>query len=245
MITKNQIKYIKDLSRKAIRSVEKKFVVEGEKLIVEMLQSKVEFDEIFAIESWIEEHPTIPATLVSTKDLERISQLKSPNKVLAVVHMFEDEVNDDVENGVTLFLDRINDPGNLGTIIRMADWFGVRKVICTEQSVDVYNSKVIQSSMGSVFRIPVFYQDAEEYLSNYKIQFPENPIIGAAMQGEELGKIAMPTNGLLVMGSESHGIDETIESHITQLVTIPKMGYAESLNVAVATGIVLWEWKRG
>lgn len=245
MITKNQIKYIKDLSRKGIRSAEQKFVVEGEKLVNEMIQSRIEFDEIFALESWIESNPKIPATLISEKDLERITQLKSPNKVLAVVHMFEDDVNDDLENGVTLFLDRINDPGNLGTIIRMADWFGIVKIICTENSVDVYNSKVIQSSMGSVFRIPVFYQNAEEYLANYKVQFPDNPIIGAAMEGEVLGQVKMPENGLLIMGSESHGIEKSIEQHINQLVTIPKMGMAESLNVAVATGIILWEWKRG
>lgn len=245
MITKNQIKYIKDLSRKSHRTEQRKFVVEGEKLIQEMIQSKVEFEEIFALESWISDHPQIQATQVTTKELERISQLKTPNQVLAVVHTFEDDVNDDLENGVTLFLDRINDPGNLGTIIRMADWFGVIKIICTENSVDVYNSKVIQSSMGSVFRIPVFYQDAETYLEQYKKQFPENVILGAAMEGEVLGEAAMPQNGLLVMGSESHGIDASIEKFIDKQVTIPRMGYAESLNVAVATGILLWEWKRG
>lgn len=245
MITKNQIKNIKDLSRKSIRVAESKFVVEGEKLVKEMLQSRVEFVEIFALESWAELHPEITVTIISEKDLERISQLRSPNKVLAVVHMFEDEVTDDVGNGLTIFLDRINDPGNLGTIIRMADWFGVNKIVCTDQSVDVYNSKVIQSSMGSVFRVPVFYQDAQTYLESYKAQFPENPILGAAMTGDELGKVAMPTNGLLIMGSESHGIDAEIEKQITQFVTIPRMGFAESLNVAVATGIILWEWKRG
>ncbi|MGB0391824.1 MAG: TrmH family RNA methyltransferase [Salibacteraceae bacterium] len=244
MLTKNQIKYIKDLSRKSKRAENQKFVVEGEKLIEEMIQSRIEFEEIFALDSWNCPVNDVPVTRVSQKELERITQLKTPNKVLAVVYMFEDEVSDDQENGITLFLDRINDPGNLGTIIRMADWFGINKIICTENSVDVYNPKVIQSSMGSVFRIPVFYQNATEYLSQYKMQFPNNPIFGAAMEGEVLGKLEMPLNGLLIMGSESHGIDPEIERFISQFITIPNFGQAESLNVAVATGIVLWEWKR-
>ena len=244
MISKNQIKNIKDLSRKSVRSQEKKFVVEGEKLVAELLQSEVAIDEIFAVESWLLTHPEVKATEITDKELERISQLKSPNKVLAVVFMFEDKITDDVENGLTLFLDRINDPGNLGTIIRMADWFGVNKIVCTHQSVDAYNPKVIQSSMGSVYRVPVFYVDAPEFLADYKNRFPDNLIVGAAMEGTVLSETKLPQNGLLVMGSESHGIHEDIEAFITQMVTIPKMGDAESLNVAVATGIVLWEWRR-
>lgn len=245
MLTKNQIKYIKDLARKSKRNSEKKFVVEGEKLVNEMIQSRVEFEEIFAVDEWEPGYEDLPVTRISEKDLERVSQLKTPNKVLAIVPTFEDDVNDDLENGLTLFLDRINDPGNLGTIIRMADWFGVNKIICTENSVDVYNSKVIQSSMGSVFRVPVFYQNASDYLKSYKKQFPENKVFGAAMSGDTLGEGKLPQNGLLVMGSESHGIDLEIENYIDQFLTIPSFGQAESLNVGVATGIILWEWKRG
>ena len=244
MITKNQIKYIKDLSRKAIRWKERKFAVEGEKLVSELLQSEVAIDEIYALAGWKEAHPNLPCTEISEKDLSRISQLKTPNKVLAVVYMFEDELNDDRSNGLTLFLDRINDPGNLGTIIRMADWFGVNKIVCSENSVDVYNPKVIQSSMGSVYRIPVFYVNPEEYFLNYKKQFPKNPIVGAAMEGEPLAEAKLPKEGLLVMGSESHGINQEVQAHLTQTVTIPNLGQAESLNVAVATGIILWEWTR-
>lgn len=244
MISKNQIKYIKDLSRKSVRIQERKFIVEGEKLVNELIQGEIEIDQLFAIQSWVEENPKVSATEISEKELSRISQLKSPNKVLAVVPMFEDGINDDAENGLTLFLDRINDPGNLGTIIRMADWFNVQKVICTNGSVDVYNSKVIQSSMGSAFRVPVFYTDAISYLESYKTMFPENMIIGAEMDGAPLAGAELPSNGLLVMGSESHGIDEDIQDYLTQSVTIPRMGFAESLNVAVATSIILWEWRR-
>lgn len=245
MISKNQIKYIKDLSRKSIRTQERKFVVEGEKLVKELILGGIDTDSIYALESWIDENQNVKATLITEKELERISQLKSPNKVLAIVPMFEDELADDTENGLTLFLDRINDPGNLGTIIRQADWFGVNKIICTNNSVDVYNPKVIQSSMGSIFRVPVFYVESVSFLETYKKMFPENPVIGAEMEGDNLATANLPTNGLLVMGSESHGISTEIKEQITKFVTIPRMGYAESLNVAVATGIILWEWRRG
>tara|TARA_R110002050_G_scaffold129000_1_gene250412 strand:+ start:11516 stop:12253 length:738 start_codon:yes stop_codon:yes gene_type:complete len=245
MITKNQIKYIKDLSKKAFRIQEQKFVIEGEKLVQELLLSQVDVTEIFAIDAWAENHPNVKVTRITDKELNRISNLKTPNQVLAILPIFEDDLDDDPDNGLTLFLDRINDPGNLGTIIRMADWFGVNKIICTPQSVDVYNSKVIQSSMGSIFRVPVFYVDSSEFFQSYKKQFPDNAIIGAAMEGEVLSETTLPENGLLVMGSESHGISKEIEIELTQTVTIPRMGFAESLNVAVATGIILWEWKRG
>lgn len=244
MISKNQIKYIKDLSRKSFRTEERKFVVEGEKLINELIQGEVDVDDLFALDSWVELNPQIKATVVTEKELSRISQLKTPNKVLAVVPMFEDDINDDTENGLTLFLDRINDPGNLGTIIRTADWFNINKIVCTEGSVDVYNSKVIQSSMGSALRVPVFYTDAEKYLENYTKSFPDNMVLGAEMEGKPLAETPLPQNGLLVMGSESHGISENIQKYLTQSITIPRMGFAESLNVAVATSIILWEWRR-
>ena len=111
--------------------------------------------------------------------------------------------------------------------------------------VDVFNSKVIQSSMGSIFRIPVEYVEGSEFIEEYKAMNPSHPVLGAAMNGEELGTFEFPKNALLIMGSESHGIDEEIDSLITQHITIPKFGNAESLNVGVATGVLLWEWKRG
>jgi TrmH family RNA methyltransferase len=165
--------------------------------------------------------------------------------VLAVVHFPERKKADTVETGVTLFLDRINDPGNLGTIIRLADWFGVKHIFCTENSVDVFNNKVIQSSMGSVFRVPVEYVNGHEFLANFIQKHPKTPILAADMEGEKLGSFSFPENALLIMGSESHGIDSAYASKIQQRVTIPGFGDAESLNVAVATSIILWEWRRG
>lgn len=244
MISRNEIKYIKDLSRKSVRFAEGKFVVEGEKLVDELLKSNFEIVSIYAIELWVNDLDS-GFTVVSDKELSRISHLKSPNKVLAVVKMPEFWDLEEESTGLTLFLDRINDPGNLGTIIRMADWFGVKHIVCTQNSVDVFNSKVIQSSMGSIFRIPVEYVEGSEFIEEYKAMNPSHPVLGAAMNGEELGTFEFPKNALLIMGSESHGIDEEIDSLITQHITIPKFGNAESLNVGVATGVLLWEWKRG
>jgi len=243
MISRNEIKYIKDLSRKSVRFTEGKFVVEGEKLMDELLKSNFEIDGIYATELWANSLGT-DFTQISDKELERISHLKSPNKVLAVVKMPEYWDIEEDGKGLTLFLDRINDPGNLGTIIRMADWFGVKHIVCTQQSVDVFNSKVIQSSMGSIFRIAVEYVNGPEFINDYVLQNPNHPVLGAAMKGKELGKFDFPKDALLVMGSESHGIDETIDALVTKHVTIPKFGNAESLNVGVATGVLLWEWKR-
>ena len=245
MISKNQIKYIKDLSRKPFRMSERKFVVEGEKLIDEILKSEIFIEELYALDVWADQHSDLEVNLVTEKELGRISQLKSPNKVLAVVPMFEDQLVLEEDMGWTIFLDRINDPGNLGTIIRLADWFGIGQIVCSENSVDVYNSKVIQSSMGSAFRVPVFYEKGELFLKRYAEMFKSHPIVGAAMNGTGLHTYKAPENGVLVMGSESHGIHDEIQDLINEFVTIPRFGEAESLNVAMATGIVLWEWNRG
>lgn len=244
MLSKNQIKYIKDLSRKQVRMQERKFVVEGEKLIAELLQGDVFIEELYALERWTEQHAELDVTVISEKELSRISQLKTPNKVLAVVPMFDDQLEIESCSGLTLFLDRINDPGNLGTIIRMADWFGIGQIVCSENSVDVYNSKVIQSSMGSAFRIPVYYREGVSFLKEYAEVHSEYSIVGAAMSGKLLNEYPVPQNGVLVMGSESHGIHPEIEKCLRETITIPRFGEAESLNVAMATGIILWEWNR-
>ncbi len=244
MLSKNQIKYIKDLSRKQVRMQERKFVVEGEKLIAELLQGGVFIEELYALNQWAEQHSDLKVTVISDKELSRISQLKTPNKVLAVVPMFDDQLEIESYTGLTLFLDRINDPGNLGTIIRLADWFGIGQIVCSENSVDVYNSKVIQSSMGSVFRVPVYYREGVSFLEEYIQIHPEHVIVGAAMSGKLLNEYLVPQNGILVMGSESHGIHPDIEKCLHETITIPGFGEAESLNVAMATGIILWEWNR-
>lgn len=244
MLTKREITFIKGLSRKPNREIARKFIIEGEKLVSEMIHSGWGFSAIYAVDEWASDHLNLEVIRITQKELERISQLKTPNKVMAIVDMRNRDSSLEINDGLTLFLDRINDPGNLGTIMRVADWFGIRSIICTTQSVDQYHPKVVQSSMGSVFRVTLFYADGETYLQRYTTKFPNHPILGAAVKGDSLYKTAMPLHGLLVMGSESHGIDPNITAYITQNITISGTKGAESLNVAIATGIILWEWHK-
>ena len=239
MISKNQIKYIRGLSLKKNRRKEQCFVVEGEKCLAELLNSSFEVIELFALKDWIDENKVVfeKIQVVSFKELERISNLKSPNKVLAVVNMRKQKILQQ-ESAVTLVLDAINDPGNLGTIIRMCDWFGVQQIICSENTVDIYNPKVVQSTMGSLFRTHVIYADLSMYLAKVT-----TPIYGAYMDGENLKNIEINQKVHLVMGNEANGISEKIEKYISKRVAIKNTGgNTESLNVAVATSILLHEF---
>ncbi len=239
MITKNQIKYIKGLSLKKNRIKEQCFVVEGEKCLAELLNSSFEIVELFALKDWIDENKVIfdKIQAVSFKGLERISNLKSPNKVLAVVKLKKQEILQQ-ESVVTLVLDDINDPGNLGTIIRMCDWFGVKQIICSENTVDIYNPKVVQSTMGSLFRIHIIYANLSTYLAKVT-----TPIYGAYMDGKNVKDIKINQKVHLVMGNEANGISEKIEKYISKKVVIKNIGgNTESLNVAVATSILLHEF---
>lgn len=231
MITKNQIKFIKSLSLKKNRIKEKLFIAEGEKIVSELLRSDFEIKNIYATKEWKVNTDNI--TQISNAELQRISNLKSPNKVLAVVQFKNHKIIK--HDGITLVLDEINDPGNLGTIIRMCDWFGVKQIICSKNTVDIFNPKVVQSAMGSAFRVQVHYTDLENYLSDIK-----TPIYGAFMDGKNLKEVKLPKSAHLVMGNEANGISSEINKLITDKVTIKNIGKsAESLNVAVATSILL------
>jgi len=239
MITKNQIKYIRGLSIKKNRIKEQCFVVEGEKCMAELLNSSFEVVELFALKDWIDENKVDfdKVQLVNLKELEKISNLKSPNKALAVVKMRKQAILQQ-ESAVTLVLDDINDPGNLGTIIRMCDWFGVKQIICSENTVDIYNPKVVQSTMGSLFRIHIIYADLSVYLAKVT-----TPICGAYMDGENIKDIKINHKVHLVMGNEANGISGKIEKYISKRVTIKNIGgNTESLNVAVATSVLLHEF---
>ena len=185
MISKNQIRYIRGLSLKKNRIKEQCFVVEGEKCLVELLNSSFEVVELFALKDWIDENKAVfdEIQVVSFKELKRISNLKSPNKVLAVVNMKKQEILQQ-ESAVTLVLDDINNPGNLGTIIRMCDWFGVKQIICSKNTADIYSPKVVQSTMGSLFRTQITYADLSTYLAKVT-----TPIYGAYMDGENVKDI--------------------------------------------------------
>ena len=231
MISKNQIKFIKSLSLKKNRIKEQLFIAEGEKIVSELLRSDFEIKNIYATKEWKINNDN--STQISNAELQRISNLKSPNKVLAVVQFKNHKIIK--HEGITLVLDEINDPGNLGTIIRMCDWFGVKQIICSKNTVDIFNPKVVQSAMGSVFRVKVNYTDLENYLSDIT-----TPIYGAFMDGKNLKEVKIPKSAHLVMGNEANGISAEINKLITDKVAIKNIGKsAESLNVAVATSILL------
>ncbi|MFV0237320.1 MAG: TrmH family RNA methyltransferase [Flavobacteriales bacterium] len=241
MLTKNHSKLIQSLKHKKFRKLYKLFVVEGVKSVKEVLNSSIEVEKIFYVEEYQDEFKGVfEKHLVSEIELKKISSMKTPNGVLAVCKMHERQVFID-ENELVLALDGINDPGNLGTIIRLADWFGISKIICSNDTVDVYNSKVIQATMGSFSRVSVFYTDLTKFLKNYS-----NTIFGAFLEGKNIYKEELPSKGMIVMGNESNGISKEIEPFITKKITIPQFGkgITESLNVATATSIILSEFKR-
>jgi TrmH family RNA methyltransferase len=236
VITKNQIKFIKSLSLKKNRQKEQLFIAEGEKIVAELLNSNFEFHEIFATNEWILKNTDVRAIKVPASELDRISNLKSANNVLAIVKIKQENLS--VTDGLTLVLDDINDPGNLGTIIRMCDWFGVKQLVCSKSTVDCFNPKVVQSAMGSLFRVPIIYTDLEEYVTKV-----DTPIYGAFMDGENVRNVKVPESVHLIMGNEANGISEEIDNLITDKVAIKNIGNsAESLNVAVATSILLHEF---
>ena len=238
MISKNQIKFIKSLSLKKNRVKAQLFVAEGEKIVNELLNSKFEIEHIFATKhfSGINSSEKSSITLVSNEELSRISNLTSPNNVLAIVSFNKKEFENNT--GITLVLDDVNDPGNLGTIIRMCDWFGVTELICSKNTVDCYNPKVVQSSMGSLFRVNVKYLVLATYLVDV-----ETPIYGAYMNGIDVKGQKLPKHAHLLMGNEANGISDSIKKYITNKVKIKNIGKnTESLNVAVATSILLHEF---
>ena len=238
MISKNQIKFIKSLSLKKNRIRTQLFVAEGEKIVNELLNSKFEIEHVYAtiFFSGINNYQKSDITLVSNDELSRISSLMSPNNVLAIVKMSQQELESNT--GITLVLEDVNDPGNLGTIIRICDWFGVKQLICSKSTVDCYNPKVVQSAMGSLFRIDIKYIDLDAYLADIDM-----PIYGAYINGIDVKEQEFPRKAHLVMGNESNGISESLSKYITNKVSVKNIGNnAESLNVAIATSILLHEF---
>lgn len=234
MINNSDIKQINSLNRKKNRDESGLFIVEGEKNVQELLASDFEIANIYATSEWKGE---INHIQISNKDLERISQLKNPNKVLAVV---KKPKNPTLSKSCTsIVIDQINDPGNLGTIIRTADWFGIKQVICSQESVDVFNPKVVMASMGSVFRTKVIYKNLHELF-----QSSELPVYGALLEGVSIYETTFKNPCFLFLGSESHGISKELISYIQFKTTIPGNGTAESLNLGISTAIFASEYYR-
>lgn len=234
MVTKSEVKYIQSLYQKKNRIEAGVFVVEGPKLVEELLQSSFEVKAVYAVEDWCKANPGVVANVVSEQELEKISHHQAPNQVLAIATQQWGEGEPQLNGGVSLLLDGIQDPGNLGTIIRIADWFGITRIIASEDTAELYNPKVIQSTMGSFLRVQVWYKKLETFMPLVRV-----PVYGALLNGEDIGSISPLKEGLLVIGNESKGIRGPLMPFITHAVTIPRIGQAESLNAAVATGIII------
>jgi len=240
MITKNQIKYIQSLGQKKSRDEENCFIAETPKLVSELLTaSNCSILQLYALKEWIGEHANAKDQAevieVSAVELEKISQLTTPNRVLAVIKKIEWKNAPVVKGEISLALDTIQDPGNMGTIIRVADWFGVKTMFCSADCVDVYNPKVVQASMGSISRVRVEYADTLSLLKNNK----DIRMYAAVLNGRDINAMENIKEGIIIIGNESKGIKQEILKLADLHITIPGKGKAESLNAAVATGIIL------
>lgn len=239
MLSKNQIKLIKSLAQKKFRAQHQLFTVEGVKGITEFVNSTFELEHIYSISNDFnlkEEQ----ITLISEVDLKRISQLKTPNTALGIFKIPAVKTVDYTQ--LIVALDALRDPGNLGTIIRLCDWFGVKDLVCSHTTVDCYNTKVVQASMGSLARVNVSYVDLQSFLADFKYEK-----LGTFMHGKNIYSTELPKRGVLIMGNEANGISEVIEKQVTKRISIPRFGNlkaTESLNVATATAICLSELKR-
>ena len=244
MLTKNQIKLIKSLQVKKNRYNLSQFIIEGEKMVDELLLSKMSINRIFGTKKWIDLNSSklrlVKSTVVTESELEMISNLTKANNVLALVNIETPRFDYNNLNGITLILDEINDPGNLGTIIRLCDWFNISNIICSKNSVDLYNSKVVQSSMGSLFRVNIFYKDLISFFNDCPYK---RAIYGTFLSGINIKDIAIEKDSFIIMGNEANGISKSIELLVDKRLTINNIGgKAESLNIASATSIVLYQF---
>lgn len=245
MLSKSQISFIKSLHQKKYRKEHGLFLVEGIKSIKEFIQSNYQIHTIFYNSEQANLLPKLSANInlfeVNNAELGKISTLQTPQGFLALVHIPKNKKLDqqELKNQFTLVLDGVQDPGNMGTIIRTADWFGFKKIICTEDTVEAYNPKTVQATMGSLARIDIYYQNVDLLLEEIKI-----PVFGALLDGESIYNVKWGNEGLVVLGNEGKGISEAIMNKVNKPVTIPRVGEAESLNVAVSAAIFCAELVR-
>jgi TrmH family RNA methyltransferase len=256
MISKSETAFINLLKEKKTRQQEGLFICEGIKMLNELLKSDYPIRQIYATATWMrkhmERHENRPSCIeISENQLQRISCLSTANEVLALVEIPEHALSHESLKGqLTLVLDTVQDPGNLGTILRVADWFGIKNIICSETTADAYNPKVVQASMGSIFRTKVFYTDLNKFLSD-NLEKSRLPVYGAFLQGKSLYKTPLTEVGFILMGNESKGISENLTQFITAKITIPnyasdsQKASAESLNVGIASAIICAEFRRG
>ncbi len=248
MLSKASIKYIQSLQHKKFRDQEGLFVAEGPRLVKELLVAQIfKCHSLYALPAWLEAEATLLSNQqqpmpVALKDfeLEKISGLSKPNQVLAVFEKKAAAAEPVLQNKLTLLLDDIQDPGNLGTIIRIADWFGVENVVCSLHTADMYNSKVVQSTMASLQRVNLIYTDIPAWLAKNKTI----RIFAATLHGDSLQRITGLQEGIIVIGNEAAGVSDAVLKLAHEKITIPRFGQAESLNAAVAAGLILYEARR-
>jgi TrmH family RNA methyltransferase len=239
MITNAQIKFIKSLAQAKNRELHKLYVAEGEKLAIEWLQSSANVQMIIATSVWISKnqsiiskHSSAQVFEVDEQTLARMSQLQTPNHVILVVE-YSSKMVIPKETDWIIALDTIQDPGNMGTILRIADWFGINTIICSPQCVDIYNHKVIQSGMGAHLRVAVEYKELDTFFKTNQL-----PVYAALLNGDNLFQVKSKQAGIILIGNESKGIAPELLPFASHPITIPRIGGAESLNAGVATGII-------
>ncbi len=242
MLSKTEIKYIQSLGHKKSRDSEDVFLLEAKKMVKEVLtEFPHQIIRLYGTASFYEDANLKPDTvkylLITETELERISQLQTPHLAVAIVKKMPTAIIDKTK--WLIALDAIRDPGNLGTIIRIADWFGIQQILCSADCADVYNPKTVQASMGSIMRVHILEGNLKELLS----QCPQ-PVYAATLDGTAAQKISFGQTGTLLIGNEARGVADDLLKFVNNEISIPSFGGAESLNAAVATGILLWEIKR-
>ena len=239
MLSKTKVKYIQSLGHKKRRDEEQVFIAEGPKIVGELLtEPRMHALEIFALQEWFQQNTVssnVHQQIVTQEELEKITQLSTANKVLAIFQQPKSIKNIDTNNKWILLLDGIQDPGNMGTIIRIADWFGIKQIICSHECASIYNTKVIQSSMASIARVDVMVTDLLPWVKEH----PSCNYYAAALEGDELTAMDKLKEGVIMIGNESKGLNPELLTKAKLRITIPRLGQAESLNAAVATGIIL------
>ncbi len=248
MLTKNTIKRIVSLQVKKFRKEYGVFIAEGSRLIDELVESNLEIKELYFTSQWKSNNirKAVHSEMVSDDEMKKISALSTPSNVLAVIGIPEYSIDEiDFPNELVLALDTIQDPGNLGTIVRLADWFGINSIICSRETADIFSPKVVQSTMGAITRVKVIYCDLAEELTKLKSKVP---IYGTFMEGSNIYQTELKPKGVVVMGNEGNGISPEIEKLVSQKIHIPSFASnrtnVESLNVAAAAAIVCSEFKR-
>jgi TrmH family RNA methyltransferase len=236
MLSKAKIKFIKSLQIKKYRKQEQSFIVQGAKSVQELMGSDFQVVTVLGTSSFLsslEQGLDAEVIEVSAGELADLSEFKTNDSALAVARMKPNLPLDIAAQEMALVLDDIRDPGNLGTIIRTADWYGIHKVIASDETAEFYNPKVISATMGSFIRVKMFYTDLPEYLAK-----ANRKIYGAYLDGEDVHEVSFSKGGLIVIGNESRGISAALEEYVTDKITIPRYGHAESLNAAIATAVI-------